>query len=279
MNYLKIAPLLLLACSVPCASWAQETPAPTEEPEVQVNPRPKETDKASRQLIQNFLAVTGGKQAHINLRNIVAKGTIEEAGKTKKFELIKTQDGKRKLTFSWRLLGREYVEVTSFDGVNAWTQKLSPKEFPAKPYGGRDAQHFINQRWFIQPLVVPLKAAYDFKYQGADKVGGRPAHVVVGYGKKDERTWFYFDKETFLLTRWGGLGTIAGVEEYLDYRATRFAKVNGVLLPKQIDLLVEGSAFGTITFDSITPKVDLDTKIFYTPIDKTPVLRQRPVAQ
>jgi hypothetical protein len=236
---------------------------------------PNQTDKASKQLIKNCLAVSGGKQAYIDLKSVTATGTVVQAGKHKSFLLIETQDGRRQLTYSWKHLGRTYKTLYSFDGVQNWQQELLPKKKHPEAASGRDALHFARQRWLIQPLVIPLMADFIFKYQGEAKVSGRPSYVITGFGKGTDRSWFYFDKESSLLTRWGGKGTIGGIEEYMDYRATRFATVNGVLLPKQIDMLAENSPYGTITFDTITANEDIDLKIFYMPASTIPTLRQK----
>lgn len=267
-----IFPIVALLCLLMTATttWAQYATA--EGPAV--SQRPKQTDKASRQLIKNFLAVSGGKQAYIDLVNVTATGTIVEAGKVKSFLLIEAQDGRRQLTYTWKHLGRTYKMLYSFDGVHSWQQELLPKEQYPETVSGREALHFARQHWLIQPFVVPLKADYVFKYQGESKVSGRPAYIVAAFGKNTERSWFYFDKEKSLLTRWGGKGTIAGIEEYMDYQATRFAAVSGVLLPKQIDLLAENSKFGTITFETITANQEIDPKIFYMPPSTIPTLRQ-----
>ena len=272
----KATPTLLIALALSllmvAPAFAQTQPTEPTEPEISF--RPKVTDKASKQLIKNYLAVSGGKQAYIDLQNVTATGTIVEAGKLKSFELIEMQDGRRQLTYTRKHLGRTYQTLTSFDGVHTWQQELLPKEKYPEPLSGRDALHFARQHWLIQPFVVPLKADYVFKYQGESKVGGRPSYLVAAFGKNTNRSWFYFDKEKSLLTRWGGKGTIAGIEEHMDYRATRFATVNGVLLPKQIDLLAENSPFGTITFETITANQKIDAKIFYMPPSTIPTLRQ-----
>ncbi len=262
--------LCFLLIAAPAAIQAQALTAV----EAKVSQRPKLTDKASRQLIKNCLAVSGGKQAYIDLKNVTATGSIVEAGKVREFELIETQDGRRQLTYSWKFLGRSYKTRYSFDGVHSWQQELLPKEKHPEAYTGQDAIHFARQHWLIQPFVVPLKADFVFKYQGESKVAGRCSYVITGFGKNNDRSWFYFDKEKSMLTRWGGKGTVAGIEEYMDYRATTFATVNGVLLPKQIELLAENSPFGTITFKSIIANKDLDAKIFYKPANTIPTMRQ-----
>lgn len=241
--------------------------------------RPARDDQPSLQLIQNYFAVTGGRPAHVDLKNVVATGTMKEAGQIKTFHIIETLDGRRQITYTWRVSGRPHKKVYSFDGVTVWSQELLPRERPANIVAGPEATHFKRQRWFIQPFIVPLRADFVFIYQGPGNVAGRPAHVVVGYGKGNERTWFYFDQESFLITRWGGLGPVAGTLRYLDYRATRFSNVGGILLPKEIDLLVDNGAFGSITFDSIKTNQDVDMSIFFMPPDTLPLLRQRPAGQ
>lgn len=237
--------------------------------------RPEQSDEASQKLIGNYLTVSGGKDAHDALRNVFATGTITEAGKIKSFKLVETQDGKRHLTLTWRHLGRDYEEVQVFDGLVAWSQQVRPELEDPENLSGQAGIHFSRQRWLLQPFALPSVADYSFKYQGGAKVLGRDCYVIVGFGKKDVRSWFYFDKETFLLLRWGGLGKIAGVSEYMDYRATKFKHVGGVSLPTEIDLLAENAAYGKIQFEEIQANQDIDFAIFNKPLSRTPVLRQR----
>lgn len=239
--------------------------------------RPDSNDGASERLLDNYLTASGGNQAHLALENVVALGTLEEAGKSKKFELIETRDGKRHLTLSWRWLGRDYREIFVFDGRSAWRQEIAPGYEDPEEETGLDGLHFANQRWLLQPFVAPLRADFAFKYQGTARVRGRPCHVVVGFGRNDERSWFYFDREKFLLIRWGGYGGFAGVKEHKDYRATEFRRVDGILLPGRIDLIVDDNAYGEIRFDSILTNQRIDPGVFQKPPDQTPVLRQRTV--
>ena len=70
---------LALGFLVPSSVVAQ-TEA-TVAPEVVATFRPQLTDTTSKQLIKNYLAVSGGKQAYIKLKNVIATGSIVEAGK------------------------------------------------------------------------------------------------------------------------------------------------------------------------------------------------------
>jgi hypothetical protein len=229
-------------------------------------------------LIGNYLTVTGGREAHRALRNVVAEGTITESILERTFKLIETNDGKRHLTYDWTHLGRRHRVVYVHDGLQTWTQVLAPKKEDARLYGGSDGAHFAGQRWLLQPFTLPSRADFTFKYQGTAKVGGRPAYLVKGYGQSGAGSWFYFDQEKFLLIRWGGEGRIAGVTENMDYRAIRFKSADGVLLPSHIDLLAENAAFGQVRFERIDVNRDLNDLSFFMPRSTTPTLRQRPVA-
>lgn len=263
-SYRCILKFSLLLLALPLGLSAQET-------EIQ---RPSASDKASGQLIQNFLTVTGGKDSHQKIQNIVAEGSITEAGFIREFTAIETADGRRKITYRWKVLGRPHENVEAFDGERSWRQNILPKEDEAKNWSGRDASYFIHQRWFIQPFLKPLASDYVFDYEGKSKVNGRPAHIVVGYGKDNERSWFYFDQEKFLLTRWGGIGLAAGQEIYLDYRARRFKSVEGIALPQELDLLIQDDAFGQIRFDRIRINQPVPDTAFTAKVKESKTLRQ-----
>lgn len=236
--------------------------------------RPEQSDPTSEKLIDNYLTASGGTSAHVHLKNIIATGTIVEGRMSKKFELIETRNGERLLTYSWKHQAQNHKIRYASDGIRIWQQQLLPEELRPNFFEGPPARHFAAQRWLIQPFIAPLEADFVFKYQGKSKVSGRKAYIVTGFGRDDERSWFYFDEENFLLTRWGGKSSIAGVEEYIDYRATEFAKVAGVLLPKKIELLLKDSPYGTITFDDISVNQAVDPEIFAMPPNPAPILRQ-----
>lgn len=239
--------------------------------------RPTQSDSTSQKLIKNYLTITGGQQAHRKLLNVVAEGTIKESTLTRNFRLVETNDGKRHLTYYWTHLGRPHRELHVFDGVEVWTQSLEPQKHEAQHDKSSDGAYFANHRWLIQPFNLPLLADYVFKYQGSSKSGGRTSYVVKGFGKKDRPSWFYFDKDKSLLTRWGGAGKIAGTTEQMDYRATRFKSVDGLIFPTHIDLLAENAVYGHIEFTEIAINQDLNDFSFFFPKSSIPTLRQRSV--
>ncbi len=264
---------LLLLAGFPLA--AQESPPASaeEKPAIQ---RPERSDKTSLKLIQNYLTASGGEAAHKARLNVSATGTYKEFNQLKYFTLIETHTGQRKLILRWTYQGRKHEEITVFDGVNCWTQVLKPKEQPARDLKGLDANHFKHQRWFIHPFTNPLSARYVFQYQDDARVVGRPAYLIVGFGPDNDRSWFYFDKENFLVTQYGGIGKVGPKEGYLDYRATKFKSIDGIFYPSALTLMAKDQAYGEIVIKELETNVDLDAKQFYKPQSKIPVLRSRP---
>lgn len=272
--------VLVLSWSTMCPPLSNAQDKRTAEAENKpTDSRPEKSDASSLRLVNNYLTATGGRSAHRALQNVVAVGTIKESTLQRNFTLIETADGKRHLTYHWTHLGRKHRVVYVHDGVQTWTQVLEPKKQDAQAYSGADGIHFASQRWLLQPFTLPTLADYTFRFNGTTKVSGRSAYVVKGYGRLNRESWFYFDKEKFLLIRWGGDGQIAGIRENLDYRATQFKKVGGVLLPSQIDLLAEDAAFGKVRFESVKVNQNLKDVSFNMPPSTTPILRQRPVQQ
>ncbi|WPJ95765.1 hypothetical protein SH580_20300 [Coraliomargarita algicola] len=241
--------------------------------------RPLQSDRASEQLIQNYLTVTGLQKAQSPLLNLVARGTIKESTLLRNFILIETADGKRHLTYHWTHLGRDHRVVFAYDGLQTWTQVLAPQQQEAQAYSGINSKHFASYRWLMQPFTLPTSADYVFQYKGNAKVGGRPAHAIKAYGKNNSPSWFYFDKDKSLLTRWGGLGELAGTQVELDYQATQFKPVDGILLPSQIELLAENAIYGRIKLEQISINQDLNDFSFYMPQLHSPTLRQRPTVK
>ncbi|HBR95044.1 MAG TPA: hypothetical protein DEA90_12865 [Opitutae bacterium] len=267
--WLMMAPLLTFAQS---ESRHPQAPAGADT-------RPAQTDSASAQLIKNYLTVTGALKAQPPLLNVVAQGRIKESTLERQFHLIETSDGKRRLTYSWTHLGRKHRVLYVHDGLQTWIQVLEPKQQTAHSYTGVDAQHFANQRWLLQPFTLPKRADYKFKYQGTALVAGRPAYMIKGYGKANIHSWFYFDQEKSLLTRWGGQGKIAGVTEAMDYQASQFKPVDGILIPSYIQLLAQNAPFGYIQVEQMTINQDLNEVSFFMPEHISPTLRQRPTVK
>lgn len=236
-----------------------------------------DNDAASTQLIENYLTVTGGRKAHRALRNVVAEGRIKESTLERNFRLIETADGKRHLTYHWIHLGRKHRVVYAHDGLQTWTQVLEPEREEPTPYTGTRGRHFARQHWLLQPFTLPMRADYTFLYHGVAKVRGRSAHMIKGQGPQKADSWFYFDKEKSLLTRWGGLGRIGGTNVAMDYQATRFKSFSGILFPTRIDLLAEDAAFGELEFEQIQTNQKLQDISFRMPKSSIPTLRQRSI--
>lgn len=281
-HFAPIVSLILAAfcfyASVPLSSAnAQDTPELMNDRILSENKeRPKSSDPVSLKIIQNYLTASGGIEAHAKIQSIQARGVITEAGRIRNFEISETADGKRHITYKWRDGGRNFVESIGFDGTSVWIQKLLPKKDFAVEITGPDSVHFSHQFWFLHPAMRPNASDFIYVSQGSARVAGRSCHLVVAYSPDGVPSWLYFDKETFLPIRWGGLGKVASADEYLDFRAIRFEAVSGVLYPNQIDLLVETNQFGTIHFTSIQSNETIDPNLFKIPVFESPVLRQKP---
>lgn len=274
-NWFTLAFLSWVALTITAsAQTATTTTEPT--PETAKIIRPEKSDATSQKLIANYLAASGGLQAHRSLKNIRVSGELSEGKERKNFELIESTTGQRLLRLNWTHRGVPHEHLYGFDGESLWQQRRLPsdgKRNLPKNYNGQAAAHFQHQRWFYPPFTQPLRENYVFTYEGVAKSEPRPSYLLLGYGPKNERSWFYFDQEKFLVTRAGGIGMTGSAKTDLDYRATGFKAVNDVLLPTGFVLLAKGQPYGTITFETIEANIDLPADTFTRPVIEIPTLR------
>lgn len=125
----------LTLCLLPVLALAQ--------PSVEL--RPDQSDAASSQLVENYVKVSGGCPSHERLRNVVATGTIKESILDRRFELIETSGGQRRITYTWTHLGRAHEAVYAHDGVVSWRQQIAPKKEQPTTIGGVDGLVFPSQ--------------------------------------------------------------------------------------------------------------------------------------
>jgi len=277
-RFLFRAPPILAAVLAAAAARAQETDpenGDASEPKQSEIQRPEATDDPSRQLIDNYLTVTGGREAHAAIPAVEARGDLREGRRRRTFRLVETRSGQRRLTLTWREKGRDHKRIRATDGEMVWERQVAPEKKPARRLSGAEAQHFRHQFWLLNPFAGARAEGYVFDYRGKARALGRRAHMVVGYGPENVRTWFYFDREEFLLLRHGGLGRVAGGTQNLDYAAHRFTRVQGALFPKALKLLVDEDTFGEIAFESIEARPEPDSGRFAMPPSEVPVLRQK----
>lgn len=237
--------------------------------------RPLENDKNSNRVLDNYFKATGGRYAHTQINSIRATGIYQDAEHSKEFELFETKDGQRRLTFKWKFKGRYYRETFGYNNQIIWKQTLAPQKQLPETFEGAEANHFAHQNWLLHTFMLPSQKSHTFQYQGKSRINGRNNYMLIAYGPNDIRSWYYFDSKRFLLTRNGGKKPLANTIVNVDYQASHFKAIDGVLLPTKIYLVTGNQSFGHIEFQTIESNPAISGALFNKPQDNQYILRQQ----
>src|SRR4051812_25622088 len=205
----------------------------------------------------------GGKQRITALRAMRVTGHVDANGKQVQFTLtaarpakvrLETQSGARSL-------------VQGFDGVEpAW--EFDTRAWPPQYRSMSDssAKTFVADAEFDDPLVAGEARGYVFDYAGEVDANGRKLLRVLVTRKLTDTYSLLLDDDTYFIVMRVEQRTTAGgrkmqvVTHYEDFRP-----VDGVLLPHQIIVAVDGQATQRTTIDKIEPNPRLKDEIFSRP--------------
>ncbi|MBI3951065.1 MAG: DUF620 domain-containing protein [Acidobacteria bacterium] len=210
--------LIVISCVVFAVSgWAQETTKDA--------PEAKKPDTTVEQVLEKFVAATGGRAAYEKIATMVSKGTLEIVGQgiTGTIEIYAKAPNKLLLVQSITGIG-EVKQGT--DGQVVWSQ--DPFQ-GIRELEGVELANFKRRATFNADLK--WRELYEkVELVGTEKVEDRDTYVIrltPSVGKPITRS---YDAQTFLLLREasvyeGAQGTMPGEEYPSDYRDVNGVKV------------------------------------------------------
>ena len=169
--------------------------------------------------------------------------------------------------------GRTLVQAT--DGVeSAWESDsgVGPSHSRAMPEA--NAKTFMADAEFDDPLVAGAARGYDLDYAGELMVEGRKLHRVLVTRKMTETFSVLVDDETYFIVMRVEHRTSAGgrrlqvVTHYEDFRP-----VEGVLLPHQVTVAIDGKVTQQTKIARIEANPRLQDNLFRRPILAAPPAR------
>lgn len=178
------------------------------------------------QILERYVQALGGRAALEKISTRTIRGSYEIAGTPLKGEHEGYSKAPNMITLTTVLPGVG-VNRNGYDGQTAWAQ--DPVDGLRELKGGELAMMKFDAEFNRELKLKRLLTQLELK--GAEKVGGREAHVVVGTPEGLAPMKMYFDKLSGLLLRtdmaWDTpRGKMAFEVYYDDYR-----EVDGVKLP------------------------------------------------
>jgi hypothetical protein len=196
---------------------------------------------------------------------------VNAGGKQVRFTLTAARPAKVRLETESG--GRTLVQAT--DGV-AQPWELDSGVSPARPRDMADAasKTFMADAEFDDPLVAGAARGFVFDYAGELMVDGRKLHRVLVTRKMVETSSLLIDDETYFIVMRIEHRTSAGgrkvqiVTHYEDFRP-----VDGVLLPHQITVAIDGRATQQTKITRIEPNPRFRDELFVRPAAVTTDVR------
>jgi hypothetical protein len=202
----------------------------------------------AEEIMDRYVAVTGGREAYQNRRNEVRKAKMELAGRDVSFTVTTYRAAPGKAYSIMEIPGAGKVEEGT-DGKVAWS--LSAARGP------------VIKEGFERDMAL-YGATLDVDLRGLEQIDGRPCYkLLLRWGEGSELTRFY-DKETGLVTK--GLmrvklpqGQFTMETSFQDYRSA-----GGVLQPHKTTMKLPGQeVVGTL--QGVETNVEIEPARFALP--------------
>jgi hypothetical protein len=214
------------------------------------------TGPSADQLIDKYVQAVGGAAAIEKITSRVMKGTITFGDRNIPIDIYSKEPDKR-VSFTHTHDGDS---ITAFDGHEGW---LGVPKRPVREMHGPD----IDAAAMDADLhfAAHLKAMFsEAKVQGAEKINGHDAYLVIGRREGKTPLRLYFDEQSGLLVRlvrFGEtpLGRLPTQIDYADYR-----EAGGVKIPFRWTLARPSGLF-TIQVADVKQNVPVDDAKFAKP--------------
>jgi hypothetical protein len=252
---------LVLALLVAGACLAQ---TPAGDPNVD-DPAPEQSDPNALKIVRNYLHARGGKAAILAIRDRVFRGEYRMGRSRKQIIGFAKAPNSARIELHEFVRGKteEYWEGT--DGEIAWRYEATrPRAVPERLPSALERE-FIQRSAFYIPLVEPERYGLILQYRGTDSFRGRPVYLVKAYFRDGRRVFYYFDRKTFLLVRYGAREMVGGLPEDVDVVVTSMTRLGDALFPRNVEYIVQNQVFGEITLKDFEGNVGLDDDLFDMP--------------
>ena len=210
------------------------------------------------QVIDNYVAASGGLKAQLGFTSRVIKGRLDAPGigHGGRFEIYRKAPNKSLTIINLDVLG---INKHGFDGQQAWKQTSSGLRTASGPALSTAASHAQFYR------DVNLKQSYvRMKVLGKVKQGWREVYVVEGTPRVGTREILYFDVESGLLIRRDESHPTSRGMERAEIYFGDWRVVDGIKIPFQ-QIQVTPSLTFVMNFEEVKHNVQVDDALFRKP--------------
>lgn len=226
--------------------------------------------QSADEIVTNYFENTGGYDAWGKLEGLKMTAKLNQGGMEIPLEIVVLKDGKQYTKIS--LQGNEFMQGV-FDGDVVWSTN-----FQTQSAEKADAETTANQKLeandFPSDLYNYKDKGYTLELMGEETIEGTETFklkltkepVTVDGAKQDNITFYYFDKENFVLLAEEQeipAGPAKGMMSLVTF--SDYDEVNGLYFPFSMTQGMKGGQTQPIKFETIEANPTVDAKVFAFP--------------
>lgn len=160
------------------------------------------------------------------------------------------------------------LRVQAWNGVDVpWVRTMSAEGGDrVRRMSEGEARDFVVDADFDDALVDPVGRGYELGYEGERVEQGRSVHRIRVRHPGGEMFWLSLDQVTFLIVSRQSVRRLSdGREVSIETRYGDFRPVQGVLLPRRMEVAADGALLHTTILETVDPNPRIAPGFFDEP--------------
>lgn len=216
------------------------------------------------QIVQKHIESQGGADKINAIQTMKATGMASVMGG--QIEAPLTLFLKRPNSMRLELRVQDKSLIQAFDGTTAWlVNPFMGSDDPQKS-SDEDTQTIKDDSDFIGgPLMDYKSKGSTVELAGKEEIEGTPVYKIKVTRKSGSVQYLYLDAKTFLTMRSSGRRRQMGQDLDLEVNVGNYKRVDGVMVPFNVDQKNEGNSLMRFAIDNVEMNVPAEDSLFRMP--------------
>ena len=218
-----------------------------------------------QELIESHIAAQGGLEVIRSVESMQLTGEIEmpSFGMTMPMTITNKRPSKMHVRVEVPAMGAEIINA--YDGETAW--EINPMGGGTQKMTGDQARNIKEQADMDGFLIDYEAKGYAVHYEGEEEVNGSNTKKLRVMRPDSSEIIVFLDAESFLQvkTETEGTNPMTGVKAKMVTFMMDYRDVDGMMIPFEMKVLMDGQVFQIITMQEVKTNVEVDDLIFMYP--------------
>ena len=218
-----------------------------------------------QQLIESHIAALGGLEAIRAIESMQVTGEIEmpSVGMTMPITITSKRPSMVHVRVEVSAMNAEVINA--YDGETAW--EINPMGGGTQKMTGDQARNIKEQADMDGFLIDYEAKGYAVHYVGEEEVNGSNTKKLRVIRPDSSEIIVFLDAESFLQvkTETEGTNPMTGVKAKMVTFMMDYRDVDGIMIPFEMKVLMDGQVFQIITMKEVQTNVEVDETIFAYP--------------